>query len=1151
MRSFTSFKVLGAFLLAALVVVGGMTFPVPAHAVTTTYEIEGSWTDGVTSPVKSGDLLASVWRYNINDADPAPQNPVQDNVTITFSARNAEFTVLPESCLSQGVDPTSEILDDGSTLVCNLGTRNHGTAELLVAGVQATGLANELISLDARIGDPETNEVSASLPELELNNPFAMDMKFDSGTPTMGPGDGDTQLHTFPWSLRHAPGANAGSSTVVYELQFSSANGELVTPGTAACSVQNRRNPGHPYSDSEHDADRTSPFPSSCTLTQVSSNRMRLTLNGIDYSKATVPKKDSTGTDLPTDWDVVAAGLLNVQFNYVSPTTISFTSNAPTYTSAIGETSVDLASNNANSRASTRGTWTGGWTLQYLNPPQQGTSWTDTFRTMAGQRVLALSASRQPTSAESQLQLCSILDTKYTTFKSAQVGTVANGVVTPFDGVSYEYFTGTGAGNIVNPGSTAYDPNAFRCDGTTGTAWQSTLPADLSTVKAIRATVPASAGVNSTLANLYVDSDVKSDVAVGQDIWFWTSYKYGTSNWYNPHRELTESAKPSSGTSTPGTRYPFAAAGRDILRTVAGDPKITKEIDQSMTRPGATVNFTLNYRVDAPVDITLDGTRIIDNLPAGLTYVPGSASVVPSSVAGQRLTWDLGPVETNTDYTILLSATVDDSALAGDTFTNTAEIQLGDVRKTDSAQTRIMDGGYTFLTKTAEQQQVPHDEGVAEGSWTVRLTSADTGVQTFTDTIDILPFNGDGRGTSFEGSYQLSGPVTAVSGARVFYTTADPATLKDDPADASNGSPGSTDNNSVGWTTTFTPDATAVRVIGPELRPAGFQEFTIDVVTDGASFEDMYVNRAEARASRTQLVMRTSGWFQVAAANSVMLKKYVQDSEGQWHDAQNVDDYPSFHNGDTARYRIVVTNTGDQILNNLQLSDDKVDLSNLNPLPEGLDDGAVIGELAPGEDNAVSFEYEMPVAGLTAGQSLVNNACVVPEDEAVDESCDPAGLLALPASLAWEKVNAADPADYLAGSEWELVRVDEAQNPNGDAMAVTDCVAEDDADCTGLDGNNEAGRFLITDLPDGTYRLTETRAPAGYVLSSEPRFIDVQGITELPEPIVNEQSEALTIPLTGGLGTSSVITGAGIAAGLAILLIALRRTAQRKPQASQ
>ncbi|MGD2204267.1 SpaA isopeptide-forming pilin-related protein [Microbacterium maritypicum] len=1129
----------------AVFVVGGMStvLAAPAHAATV-YEIEGSWQAPVPTQVESGDVLSSAWRFNINDDSPAPTNDPVDNVTITFVAQNAKFTALPSVCLTTGVTPASSISTDGKTLTCNVGTRDQGTAELLIAGLQVDGTTGSAVSISGSVGG-----VDATLPEIPIVNVFAMDMKFDEGKPTSSQA-GALQELAFPWSLRHSPGAEAGPNTVSYDLTLSSTAGNTISAMSAGCVVQNSTQAGHPHSGAGQPAAETAPFPATCTLVSIGTNRVRLTLTGIDYSKTLRPTLDSAGTALPTEWDVVAAGLIKFQFTYTSPTTTSLQATTPTYTSVLGATSVDIAANNTNSVASTRGVWTGGWSLNNLEPPVSGSIWTDTYRTLAGQPARSVSGVRSPLPGDTQsTQVCTIVDSRYLDVTDAVMGSVSGGVVTPYPGVQYQYYTGTGTLNNLNPAHANYNPNTFTCDGG---GWTTTRPADMSTVRAVKAIISPAVGLTipEAVPRLYVDSVIKPTVAVGQDIWTWTSYTLnGGTSWFNPNRELTPSSVPPSGTLTPGARYPFTGGGRDVFRIIAATPQIQKDVDQQETVPGATVNYTLTYRAQAPVNTSIGELVVRDLLPAGMEYIVGSASTAPTSITGQNLEWALTNVPTNTDFVITFSARIPADAEPGDVFANTATAATGGVTAEDTASTLIRDGGYTMLTKTAAQAKVPHDDGVASDSWTVRISSNDTRTQAFTDTIDVLPYNGDGRGTSFTGSYQLSGPVQAVAGATVYYTTASPATLNADPADATNGSAGSVTGNTVGWSTTFVPNATGVRVIGPALAPSTAQEFVVAVTTTGATFEDTYVNLAEARSDRTKLVMRTSSRFEIGAVNSVALKKYVQDTDGVWHDANDIDDYPSFHTGATLHYRLVVTNTGDQTLHDLVISDDRVDLAALDPLPAGLTAGAILPELLPGAANAVTIEYDVPLTSRPEGGYLVNTACVAPQDTTppapgepapVEESCDPAGVLVLPSSLTWTKT-AAGTSERLSGSEWELTPVDANDAPTGAAVAVVDCVAASATDCTGADIDPVAGVLTIDPLVDGRYRLVETRAPAGFQLDSTPRFVTVLGATTLDQPIENREAEGPTLPLTGGWGSLVFWLAGGVLGALAVFAVILQR----------
>ncbi|MCS3427586.1 DUF7507 domain-containing protein [Leucobacter aridicollis] len=1128
----------------------------PAEAATV-YELKGEWQSGTPTTVVTGDNIVSVWRYNINDDAPAPGNEPVDNVTVNFTVQNGEFTVLPEVCLVDGVNPLSEISGDGSALRCNLGTRDQGSAELLLTGIKAAGNSGDFVQVGAEISG-----VEAELPEIEILNPFAMDMKWDGGTGNVN--EGATQKLVFPWSLRHAPGAEAGPQTVSYDLTIAASGGETVTIHSDRCDVQDSGRAGHPKSSSNAPAAQRAPFVDNCTLTSLGTNRVRLTLTGIDYSKTLMPTQDSSGLPLPTDWDVVAVGEINLQFTYTDASTITISSSAPQYQSVLGAVSSDLTANNSNSRAATRGSWTGGWTFYQINPVLPGSQWTDTSRAMVGDQILAISGIRPPNPGASEsTQVCTVLDTKYTEFVSSAMGTISGGVVSPYPGITYWYYTGNGVANNMNPTHANYNPNAFTCDGTTG--WTTTKPTNLSSIRAVKAIVSPAAGasIEDNVASLRTYSKIKAGVNVGQDIWTWTSYSTnGGSTWQNPHRSLVANDVPGSGTKTPGTRYPYTGGGRDIMRVIAAKPRVTKVADQDFSVPGATVQYTVTYRAEAGSNAVVPNYKLTDVLPEGTTYVAGSASTPPTSQSGQTLTWNLTNIQTNTDYVMTYSVRLPDDAEPGDLFKNQVKAAINDSEAQASDSVRIRDGGAVLLTKTAEASKVPHNGGTAEDSWVVRLTSSDTRSSGYTDTIDVLPYNGDGRGTAFSGTYKLSGPVQAGAGSTVYYTTSDPETLIDDPAHASNGAAGNVNGNTVGWSTTFVAEATAVRVIGPALAGGGTQEFVVGVVTEGAVHGDRYVNRAEARSERHQLRMRTSDAFEIGAVNSVTIKKYVQDVDDQWHDANDIDDAPYYHTGDTIPYRLVITNTGDETLQNVIVTDDKVDLAALDPLPSGLalvDGKAVVPELLPGEDNRLVIEYEVPVVAGTAEGNLVNTACVVPqpidpEDEnapsvPAEEDCDPAVVIVLPSSLGWEKVAAGTPdPERLAGSEWELTPVDADDQPTGPAISISDCVANAPAECEGPDTDPEAGKFLVEPLDDGRYRLVETRAPAGYQLDPTPRFVDVVGVTVFDQPIENEQSTPPVLPLTGGIGTFAIFLGAGGVGVLVLLGLWLQR---RRSQAAR
>lgn len=140
----------------------------------------------------------------------------------------------------------------------------------------------------------------------------------------------------------------------------------------------------------------------------------------------------------------------------------------------------------------------------------------------------------------------------------------------------------------------------------------------------------------------------------------------------------------------------------------------------------------------------------------------------------------------------------------------------------------------------------------------------------------------------------------------------------------------------------------------------------------------------------------------------------------------------------------------------------------------------------------------------------------------------------------WTKVDGGGVT--LSGSEWEL----SGPGVNGPTIEINDCIEETAAECTGADKDPAAGAFKLSGLTWGEYTLTETKAPAGYVLDdNEHRFTigtsgDAKLIWDLGN-MENEQRPALALPLTGGMGTQSFIITGSIALMAALGVVAWRR----------
>ncbi|WP_309106107.1 hypothetical protein [Arthrobacter sp.] len=928
--------------------------PAGAANAAPVYELTAAWEAGTPASVTSGDVVTGIWRLNVNDDAAAPSNAPVENVTFTATVANGRFDAVPTLCLTTGVTPVSSISADGTTLTCNLGTLNQGTAVVIQTPVVADGPTGSQITAAGAVEGQ-----TANLSPINIVNTFGMDMRWGVGTPNFILGSGYYEMD-FNWTLSKDKGSDPGPASVTYDLTITSAPAseiQLAPQGCTPYSIPGVAD-GHPWSGGSHPANQMTTSPT-CSIVQTGPNTFQLTVSAINYEPTNPPTLDSAGNRLPVDQVVLTSGSVWVRVLTAASGSAQLASNAPTYTSVTGATAQDDPSNNTESKAwTTPGLYSSGWGRGWTG--SGGTNWDTTYQVSAGTQIAQFMDTGMQKFGDRpddrMVGMCAPLDTKYVTFDSTIPPAGVSGFVV-------EYYTG--ADVTLDPASASYDPNSFDCSGTAG--WSTSAPADLTQVRGVRYTITqGQLEQYSSMAHIspVVVVTIKPETPVGTDIWSFSDVILDAplNNWFN-------TSAGACGNPAPGTRYACTNGFRDLVRVISASPAISKSVDRSVVSPGAPATYTLTYSANGAgaIPATVDGYQIVDTLPSGVTYVAGSATpepVVTTNGSGQQvLTWTLNGVGTNADHALTYQAVADSTVTPGQTLTNSATASLGGITTLPAtAQVTVATNGYTSIGKTADEAFIPNvnGDGVGAGSWTVTVKSFDPLPQAFTDTIDILPYNGDGRGTSYSGSYALTG-VTAVGGSTVYYTTADPATLSDDPAGAGNGTAGNVTGNTVGWTTTQPANPTAVRVIGPELAPGATQAFTVAIETTGVTGGDVLVNRAQGRAEHTELVMRTSASITVANYYSASLKKEVRDSNGEWHDANDAVDYPTFRTGDTVPYRITVTNMGQGTLTNVVVSDDRYPA-------EG---GFTIASLAPGATQSHEFEITL---GAGVASTFVNTA---------------------------------------------------------------------------------------------------------------------------------------------------------------------------------
>ncbi len=155
----------------------------------------------------------------------------------------------------------------------------------------------------------------------------------------------------------------------------------------------------------------------------------------------------------------------------------------------------------------------------------------------------------------------------------------------------------------------------------------------------------------------------------------------------------------------------------------------------------------------------------------------------------------------------------------------------------------------------------------------------------------------------------------------------------------------------------------------------------------------------------------------------------------------------------------------------------------------------------------------------------------------------------LPGTATWSKVAKGDPSKtLLKGAEWVL---------NGPGVPVdtpvTDCVEVGACSSSPFsDQDPEPGRFKLVGLRWGTYTLKETKAPAGYQVSSMVHSFTVGGdeasfaLNADWGAVENLQQPVPSLPVSGGIGTDQIYMATAVLLALAGGAYAVKRTRMRQ-----
>ena len=365
-------------LVAAAGLLAAAFSPLASAATSATHEIAVNWV-GAPASAAYGSAVTAEWHINTNDANNPQANDPVNNVRVTLTATNGAFASIPSICKTTGVTPPSAISNNGTQLLCNVGTVVEGTATVVQTQILPNGAVGSTLAVTgSATSDSAVAPTSPASPSgLTITGSHGMDLAIAAPNQNyqqslIASRSGGTRPSVFvDYGISMTAGSVPGPSTYTFTVDIAASPALTGLQWEGCAPVDDTAQaPGIPHSASSY-ANRTNA--PTCSISG-SGTHYTVTLSGLDYSLQHVPTVDSLYAAIPANTNFIAAGKLIFSYStqITATTGVNFTATPSQFTFIDSVTQSET--NTANDASSTTLILPGSFAISWQGGPTVGRS---------------------------------------------------------------------------------------------------------------------------------------------------------------------------------------------------------------------------------------------------------------------------------------------------------------------------------------------------------------------------------------------------------------------------------------------------------------------------------------------------------------------------------------------------------------------------------------------------------------------------------------------------------------------------------------------------------------------------------------------------------------------------------------------------------